>query len=50
MDEYRILFFPTALGTGTPLFSAQGAPVQLRLLSAEASGPAILARYGRFAA
>jgi dihydrofolate reductase len=49
VDEYRILFFPTALGTGTPLFSPKAAPVQLRLLSAEASGPAILARYGRFA-
>jgi dihydrofolate reductase len=49
VDEYRILFFPTALGTGTPLFSPTAAPVQLRLLSAEASGPAILARYGRFA-
>ena len=49
VDEYRILFFPTALGDGTPLFSAKAAPVQLRLLSAEASGPAILARYERFA-
>jgi dihydrofolate reductase len=49
VDEYRILFFPTALGTGTPLFSPKAAPVQLRLLSAEASGPAILARYERFA-
>ena len=49
VDEYRILFFPTALGAGTPLFSPKAAPVQLRLLSAEASGPAILARYERFA-
>jgi dihydrofolate reductase len=49
VDEYRILFFPTALGDGIPLFSPQAAPVQLRLLSAEASGPAILARYERFA-
>ena len=49
VDEYRILSFPTALGTGTPLFSPKAAPVQLRLLSAEASGPAILARYGRYA-
>lgn len=49
VDEYRILFFPTALGDGTPLFSPKAAPVQLRLLSAEASGPAILARYERFA-
>jgi len=49
VDEYRILFFPTALGSGTPLFSPKAAPVQLRLLSAETSGPAILARYERFA-
>ena len=49
VDEYRILFFPAALGDGTPLFSPKAAPVQLRLLSAEASGPAILARYERFA-
>ena len=49
VDEYRILLFPTALGGGVPLFSPKAAPVQLRLLSAEASGPAILARYERFA-
>ena len=49
VDEYRILLFPAALGGGTPLFSPKAAPVQLRLLSAEASGPAILARYERFA-
>lgn len=49
VDEYRILFFPTALGGGIPLFSPKAAPVRLRLLSAEASGPAIFARYERFA-
>jgi dihydrofolate reductase len=49
VDEYRILFFPTALGSGTPLFSPKAAPVQLRLESVEASGSAILARYARFA-
>ncbi len=48
VDEYRIMFFPTALGNGTPLFSPEATPVQLRLVSAEASGPAILARYERF--
>jgi dihydrofolate reductase len=48
VDEYRILIFPTAVGDGTPLFSHKTTPAQLRLLSAEASGPAILARYGRF--
>jgi dihydrofolate reductase len=49
VDEYRVLIFPTALGQGVPLFSPKAAPTQLRLLSAEASGPAILVRYGRFA-
>lgn len=47
VDEYRILFFPTPLGDGIPLFSPKADPIQLRLLSAEASGPAI-ARYERF--
>jgi hypothetical protein len=47
--EYRVLLFPTALGDGIPLFSPKAAPVQLRLVSAEASGPAILARYERLA-
>ncbi len=49
VDEYRILFFPTALGNGTPLFSPKAAPVQLRLVYSEPSGPAILARYERVA-
>jgi dihydrofolate reductase len=49
VDEYRILFFPSALGSGIPLFSPKAAPVQLRLVSAEVSGPAILAIYERFA-
>jgi dihydrofolate reductase len=48
VDEYRILSFPTALGSGTPLFSPRSAPVQLRLLSAETRGSGILARYERF--
>jgi dihydrofolate reductase len=47
VDEYRILIFPTALGDGIPLFPPAATPVQLRLLSAEATGPAILARYAR---
>ena len=45
IDEYRLLIFPTALGTGDPLFPAGGPPVYLDTVSVEQSGPAILARY-----
>jgi dihydrofolate reductase len=45
IDEYRLLIFPTALGTGDPLFPASGPPVYLDTVSVEQSGPAILARY-----
>ena len=48
VDEYRILFFPTALATGPPC-SPWLSPVQLRLLSAEASGghPREVRRFAR---
>jgi dihydrofolate reductase len=49
VDEHRVLIFPTALGNGIPLFSHKAAPAQLRLLSSETMGPAIFARYERFA-
>jgi len=45
IDEYRLLIFPTALGTGDPLFPAGGPPVYLDTVSVEQSGAAILARY-----
>jgi dihydrofolate reductase len=45
IDEYRLLIFPTALGTGDPLFPAGGSPVYLDTVSVEQSGAAILARY-----
>jgi dihydrofolate reductase len=45
IDEYRLLIFPTVLGTGDRLFPADGAPVYLEGVSAEQSGAAILARY-----
>lgn len=45
IDEYRLLVFPTALGTGERLFPAGGRPVYLECLSAEQSGAAVLARY-----
>jgi dihydrofolate reductase len=49
IDEYRLLIFPTVLGTGDRLFPAGGQPAYLECLSAEQSGPAVLARYRRAA-
>jgi dihydrofolate reductase len=49
IDEYRLLTFPTILGTGERLFPAGGPPVYLECLSAERAGAAVLARYGRTA-
>ena len=47
VDEYRILFFSSAVGAGTRLFAADAAPAHFRLASAEMSGQEILARYER---
>jgi dihydrofolate reductase len=47
IDEYRLLTFPTILGTGERLFPAGGPPAYLECLSAERAGAAVLARYGR---
>ena len=49
IDEYRLLSFPTILGTGERLFPAGGPPAYLECLSAEQAGAAVLARYGRAA-
>lgn len=49
IDEYRLLTFPTVLGAGERLFPASGPPAYLECLSAEQTGAAVLARYGRAA-
>jgi dihydrofolate reductase len=49
IDEYRLLTFPTILGTGGRLFPAGGPPVDLELVSAGQAGAAVLARYRRAA-
>lgn len=49
VDEYRLLTFPSILGAGERLFPAGSPPTDLECLSAERSGAAVLARYGRAA-
>jgi dihydrofolate reductase len=49
VDEYRLLTFPTILGTGERLFPSGTPTTHLECLSADQSGPVVLARYGRAA-
>jgi dihydrofolate reductase len=49
IDEYRLLTFPTILGTGERLFPAGRPPAYLECRSARQTGPAVLAEYGRAA-
>ncbi|MFF1717692.1 dihydrofolate reductase family protein [Streptomyces sviceus] len=47
VDEYRLLTFPTILGTGERLFPTDRPPTHLECLSAERSGAAVLTRHRR---
>jgi len=47
VDEYRLLTFPTLVGSGERLFPAGGPPTHLECVSAEQAGAAVLARYRR---
>jgi dihydrofolate reductase len=47
VDEYRLLTFPTVIGTGERLFQAGGPPAYLECLSAEQTGAAVLTKYAR---
>lgn len=47
VDEYRLVTFPTVLGTGRPLFPAGSSSVELECVSVERSGATVLARYLR---
>jgi dihydrofolate reductase len=49
IDEYRLLTFPTILGTGRPLFPAAGPSVFLETVSTEQPGAAVLTQYRRAA-
>lgn len=47
VDEYRLITFPTVVGTGDRLFPAGGSPVDLECVSAERIGQAVFTCHRR---
>lgn len=47
VDEYRLMTFPTIVGTGERLFPAADAPIHLQLVSTVQVDPAVLTTYRR---
>jgi dihydrofolate reductase len=47
VDEYRLMVFPTVVGTGERLFAADGRSLDLDLVSVDQVGPAVLSTYRR---
>jgi len=49
VDQYRLLTFPTILGTGERLFAIGGPPADLELVSAAQAGAVVLTQFRRAA-
>ena len=47
VDEYRLMTFPSVLGSGERLFPESGTPLHLDLVSIDQVGPTVLATYRR---